>query len=85
MFRKLDYESYNHAMWNVKKELPSGIAAVGAAVCSFVLVIPSMAQVLYTGPIAKHTGDVGFEMVFVATVLLYVPCRYAKIKIRGSR
>jgi purine-cytosine permease-like protein len=83
LIRKSDYETYDHAAWNVRKELPSGVAAIGAAVCSFALVIPSMAQVWYTGPIAQHTGDIGFEMAFVVTVLLYIPFRYAEIKIRG--
>ena len=81
--RKLDYDSYDHTFWNVRKALPSGIAAIGAAVCSFALVIPSMAQIWYTGPIALKTGDIGFELAFVVTALLYIPFRYAEIKIQG--
>ena len=83
VFRKSDYSTYDHAVWDVRKGLPSGIAALGAAVCSFALVIPSMAQVWYVGPIAKHTGDIGFEMAFVVTALLYLPFRYAEIRIKG--
>lgn len=52
---------------------------------SFGLVIPSMAQIWYTGPIARHTGDIGFEMAFVVTVLLYVPLRYLEIRILGRQ
>ena len=83
VIRKSDYSTYDHAIWNVRKELPSGVAAMGAAVCSFALVIPSMGQVWYTGPIAQHTGDIGFEMAFVVTAFLYLPFRYAEIRIRG--
>lgn len=82
-FRHSDYATYDHAIWNVRKSLPSGIAALGASALSFALVIPSMAQIWYVGPIAKHTGDIGFEMAFVVTVLLYVPFRYAEIRVMG--
>jgi purine-cytosine permease-like protein len=83
VIRKSDYSTYDHAIWDVRRELPSGVAAMGAAICSFALVIPSMAQVWYTGPIAQHTGDIGFEMAFVVTALLYLPFRYAEIRIKG--
>jgi len=46
-------------------------------------VIPSMNQVLYTGPIARTTGDIGFEVATVVTALLYVPLRHLEIRWRG--
>lgn len=82
-FRRSDYSTYDHAIWNVAKALPTGLAALGASALSFALVIPSMAQVWYTGPIAKHTGDIGFEMTFAVTALLYVPFRYLEIRLLG--
>lgn len=82
-FRRSDYSSYDHAIWNVSRALPTGLAAFGAGALSFALVIPSMAQVWYTGPIAKHTGDIGFEMAFVVTASLYVPLRSVEIKLLG--
>ncbi|KAH0123264.1 cytosine-purine permease, partial [Aureobasidium melanogenum] len=81
-FRKSDCSAYNHEKWNKANMLPSGIAALGASALSFALVIPSMAQVWYTGPIAKTTGDIGFELAFVVTALLYVPLRYLEIRIQ---
>lgn len=83
VFRRMDFSTYDHAIWNVGRKLPSGLAAIGASVISFALVIPGMAEVWYTGPIAKTTGDIGFELAFVATALLYVPLRWLEIRIRG--
>lgn len=83
VFRKMDYESYDHAIWNVGRKLPTGVAALGSSVISFGLVVPGMAEVWYTGPIAKTTGDIGFEMAFVITAVAYLPLRWAEIKWRG--
>ncbi|RDW80195.1 hypothetical protein BP6252_04833 [Coleophoma cylindrospora] len=83
VFRKGDYASYDPANWNNRKKLPSGIAALGAGLCSFALVIPSMAQIWYTGPIALKTGDIGFEFAFIISGILYVPFRMLEIKIQG--
>ncbi|TDZ26219.1 Purine-cytosine permease FCY21 [Colletotrichum orbiculare MAFF 240422] len=40
IFRRVDYSSYDHKAWNVARMLPSGLAAVGASILSFGLVIP---------------------------------------------
>ena len=45
--------------------------------------VPSMDQVLYTGPIARTTGDIGFEVATVVTALLYVPLRHLEKRWRG--
>lgn len=50
---------------------------------SFALVIPSMSQVWYTGPIARKTGDIGFEVAMVVTTLIYVPLRHLEKYWRG--
>jgi hypothetical protein len=42
-----------------------------------------MAQVWWTGPIAETTGDIGFEVAFVLSGLLYVPLRWAEKKWTG--
>lgn len=83
LFRRSDFSLYNPTVWDVPSGLPSGVAALGAAACSFAVVVPSMSQIWYTGPIAKTTGDIGFEMAFVVTALLYVPFRALEIKIMG--
>ena len=68
----------------VGTKLPPGLAAIGASMLSWALVVPGMAQSWYVGPIAKITGDIGFEMAFVLTGLLYLPLRWVEIKARGG-
>ncbi|KAK4165860.1 hypothetical protein QBC43DRAFT_332951 [Cladorrhinum sp. PSN259] len=79
VFRRMDYSTYDHAIWNVGRKLPPGIAALGASMVSMALVIPGMAAPWYTGPIAKITGDIGFEMAFIVTGLAYLPFRWLEI------
>jgi purine-cytosine permease-like protein len=74
-FREGNFELYDVLSWDVPSQLPLGAAALGASVLSFALVIPSMSQVWYTGPIARKTGDIGIEVSMVVTALLYVPLR----------
>ncbi|CAK7567041.1 MAG: hypothetical protein SEPTF4163_004999 [Sporothrix epigloea] len=80
VFRKMDFSTFDHAIWNVGKKLPPGLAAIGASILSFGLVIPGMAEVWYTGPIAVHTGDIGFEVAFIVTAICYIPLRWLEIR-----
>ncbi|EFI27075.1 cytosine-purine permease [Coprinopsis cinerea okayama7 len=82
-FRKNDPYNYDGAAWNVPNKLPLGIAAVAAVVCSFGLVVPCMNQTWYTGPIAKMTGDIGFEIAIVLTGMLYFPFRSVEKRFTG--
>ncbi|PPQ78416.1 hypothetical protein CVT25_011891 [Psilocybe cyanescens] len=82
-FRKNDPSRYDKDVWDVPKRLPSGLAAIAAGVASFGVVIPSMHQVWFVGPIARSTGDIGFEVAFAATVILYFPFRWFEIRWRG--
>jgi purine-cytosine permease-like protein len=59
----------------VPSHLPLGAAALGASFLSFLVVIPSISQVWYIGPIAQKTGDLGLEAAFTLTALLYIPLR----------
>jgi purine-cytosine permease-like protein len=83
VFRRGSYSSYKQEAWNSPELLPLGIAALASAVLSFGLVIPSMAQVWFTGPIAETAGDIGFEMALVVTAVLYVPLRFLEKKYSG--
>lgn len=83
VFRRMDFSTYDHAIWNVGRRLPTGLAALGASIISFGLVVPGMAEVWYTGPIAEKTGDIGFELAFVVTALFYLPLRWLEVRIRG--
>lgn len=42
-----------------------------------------MDQAWYTGPIARKTGDIGFEFALVVTALLYIPLRRLEKRWRG--
>ncbi|TAQ89285.1 hypothetical protein B7494_g2368 [Chlorociboria aeruginascens] len=83
VIRKRDFSSYKQASWNVARELPSGTAALAAGISSFGMVIPCMYENWYIGPIAKTTGDIGFEVAFCITSILYIPLRYLEIRVRG--
>lgn len=80
VFRKRDCMAYDPEAWNDASLLPWGVAALSACVLSFGLIVPSMAQVWFTGPIAKTTGDLGFEFAFIVSGLLYVPFRWLEKK-----
>lgn len=82
-FRKGSFARYDLQSWNAPSLLPLGAAALGACISSFALVIPSMSQVWYTGPIARKTGDIGFEMAATVTALLYIPLRRFEKHWRG--
>lgn len=82
-FRRADPASYDPDAWNDAKRLPWGAAALSAGVLSFGLVVPSMAQVWWTGPIAEKTGDIGFELAFVASGVFYLPLRTLEKKWAG--
>ncbi|KAG7086332.1 hypothetical protein E1B28_002295 [Marasmius oreades] len=84
LFRRCDFSKYDLKVWNVPQLLPSGVAAIAAAVLSMALVIPCMDQIWFVGPIAERgAGDIGFEVAFALTGLLYIPFRAFEIRIRG--
>jgi purine-cytosine permease-like protein len=82
LFRRGKASSYDVSTWNTARELPTGIASLGAGILSMGLVVPSIDQVWFVGPIAKHTGDIGFELAFAVTMVLYPPFRWLEIRIR---
>jgi len=83
VFKKRRYALYDHAAWNIAARLPTGVAALGAGVVSFGLVVPCMAQVWWTGPIAEETGDIGFEVALALSALSYVPLRFLERRLVG--
>jgi len=82
-FRKGDFTRYDLRYWNVPSQLPLGGAALGASFLSLSLVIPSIDQVWYTGPIARKTGDLGLEFALIITAILYIPLRRLEKGWRG--
>jgi purine-cytosine permease-like protein len=83
VFRGGRSDSYDHAIWSNSSKLPIGLAAITSGILCFGLVIPCMAQVWWTGPIAETTGDIGFEVALVLSGLLYVPLRWAEKRFIG--
>lgn len=84
-FRKGDFSTYDHAIWNAPGRLPWGAAAITACILSFALIIPCMDQVWYQGPIGIISGDVGFEVAFPLAALLYVPLRKLELKYQNTQ
>ena len=82
VFRRNDAKQYNVQFWDNARKLPSGLAALGAGIASIGLVVPCMEQAWYTGPIAKTTGDIGFEVAFAISTLLYIPFRALEIRLQ---
>ncbi|KAL2179068.1 permease for cytosine/purines, uracil, thiamine, allantoin-domain-containing protein [Thermothelomyces heterothallicus CBS 202.75] len=82
-FRGGDCAAYEADAWNDARRLPWGAAALAAGALSFGLVVPSMAQVWWTGPIAETTGDIGFELAFFVSALLYLPLRWLEKRWTG--
>ncbi|GAW03818.1 NCS cytosine-purine permease [Lentinula edodes] len=74
---------YPPTHWNAPSLLPSGISAIAAGIISFGLVVPSMAQIWFTGPIAEKTGDIGFELAFVFAGVVYTCLRGVEVKWKG--
>ena len=85
VFRRLNFSSYteDENAWDDPSKLPPGVAAIAATILCFGLVIPGMAQIWFTGPIAKTTGDIGFEVALVLCALLYIPFRMCERKVSG--
>lgn len=83
IIRNRNYATYNVKHWNQWNKLPPGIAALGACIVSLAVVVPSIDQVWFQGPIAKRSGDLGFETGLVASIVLYVPMRLAEKKVFG--
>lgn len=76
-------EAYDHAIWSDARRLPWGVAALASAIAGIGLAVPCMSQVWWTGPIAKTTGDIGFEVALVLSALLYVPLRMLEKRLSG--
>lgn len=86
LFRK-GFSGYNLDDWNTYSRLPLGIAALcalGAGVAGMVI---GMEQTYWTGPVAEKIGefggDVGFELSFAFSGLVYPIARFIEIKLVG--
>ncbi|KAF8645588.1 hypothetical protein AX16_007722 [Volvariella volvacea WC 439] len=65
--------------WNRPKSLPLGVAALTAFAAAFGIIVPSMSQTWYEGPIARSgTGDVGVLLGFVGAGVAYAGARWVE-------
>ena len=76
IFRRGAWSSYNMLDWDHARRLPWGVAAVLSFACAFGIIIPSMSQVWYTGPIARAgTGDIGILVGSGVACITYIALR----------
>ena len=83
VFRRNNFNAYDYKAWNTPRQLPTGLAALGACLVAVGVIVPSMEQVWWTGPIGEKTGDIGFELAFFVTALVYPVTRSIELKVRG--
>jgi purine-cytosine permease-like protein len=81
LFRHGNAAEYDVSTWNRRDKLPYGVAAFLTLAIGFGIAVPAMDQVWYVGPIAETTGDLGFELAFLAALLVYPPLRWLEIRI----
>lgn len=80
------FDSYDTSRWDKAALLPPGIAAMLAFCAAFGIIIPSMSQTWYTGPIAKAgTGDIGIFTGATVAVAVYAGLRMAERKFWPTR
>jgi len=76
VFRRCDFFRYNLEHWDKPRCLPPGIAAVLSFAGAFGIIVPSMSQAWYIGPIARAgTGDIGVLTGFIVAGALYLGSR----------
>ncbi|KIV81728.1 hypothetical protein PV11_03891 [Exophiala sideris] len=84
IFRKAKLSNYDWHVWNDRRKLPVGIAALIAFLVGWAGAILCMAQVWYTGPISRLVGDYGADMGnyvgFSWAALIYPPLRWIELR-----
>ncbi|KAF7502281.1 hypothetical protein GJ744_006171 [Endocarpon pusillum] len=84
LFFRHGSQGYNWAVWDTRKKLPLGIAAITAFLVGWVGAILCMAQVWYIGPIARlvgsHGADMGNYIGFSWAALVYPPLRWWEMR-----
>jgi purine-cytosine permease-like protein len=81
------YAGYDLEAWNDPRRMPIGLAgglAFGAGIAGCVL---GMSETWYVGVLARKIGedggDIGNELAFVFTLVVYLPARWAEYKFIG--
>ena len=72
IFRKGRFDMYDIEEWDQPRRLPMGFAAITAFLCAFGIIVPSMSQAFYEGPIAKMgMGDIGVYTGGAMALIIY--------------
>ena len=78
-FRKGKLSNYNLEVWNTQAKMPIGIAGLFAFLLGIVGCILGMVQTWYVGVISRKIGnvggDIGNQLAFMFTLIVYVPLR----------
>lgn len=86
IFRK-GFSGYNLDDWNTFSRLPLGLAAIAALGAGVAGMVLGMSQTYWVGPIAKkigeYGGDVGFELSFAFSGIVYPIARTLELKFIG--
>ncbi|KAI0012600.1 permease for cytosine/purines, uracil, thiamine, allantoin-domain-containing protein [Xylariaceae sp. FL0662B] len=87
VFRRGSFHNYNLEAWDKPEMLPIGFAGGLAFACGIIGAVLGMATDWYTGVIANligdSGGDIGNELCFMLTLIVYVPARFVELKIVG--
>jgi purine-cytosine permease-like protein len=83
LFRKANPLTMDPRIWDDRKALPSGYPALAACTIAWAPIILSMSTTWYVGPIAKHVGDLAYELGAISSIIIYVPLRALEIRCRG--
>ncbi|KAF8306362.1 purine-cytosine permease [Clavulina sp. PMI_390] len=75
VFRRGSFANYRVEDWDRARRLPPGYAAILGAVTGIGIIVLCMDQVWFVGPIAKTTGDIGFEIGFAVSACTYAVLR----------
>ncbi|TIA98334.1 hypothetical protein E3P89_02504 [Wallemia ichthyophaga] len=88
LFKRGDFTAYNTSHWDSPHKLPYGGAALLAGAVGAGVVVVSMAQVWWTGPLAALIGaggDIATELGFVVAALSYIPLKWLEMKLKLDR
>ncbi|KAJ3806385.1 permease for cytosine/purines, uracil, thiamine, allantoin-domain-containing protein [Lentinula aff. lateritia] len=89
IFRRGKWSNYNPEDYNNWRKLPLGVASFIALSCGVAGAVLGMAQSWYIGIIAgmigypAFGGDIGFELAFVFSAIVYPPLRWIEKKYWG--
>lgn len=88
LFRRADVaHRYDLEGWNEPARLPLGLAASVSFLLGVVMWCMGMVETWFVGPvgglIGESGGDVANEMTFAATLVAYVPLRWAELRYFG--